>query len=91
MARVQMSETELRDLASMVKRQQGNVDAVVSAGNRAVGAASSEWKSSAFDTFQTLWQQNRHILEQLSDDLRAWNPKLNAHGDVAHAVNKPFR
>jgi uncharacterized protein YukE len=91
MAKVQMSETELRDLSSLVKRQQGNVEAVVSAGNRAVGVASSEWKSTAFDSFNTLWQQNRHILEQLAEDLKAWSPKLNSHGDVAQFTNRPFK
>jgi uncharacterized protein YukE len=90
MPQIRMSESELRDLATKIQRQQRNTAAVTQAGNTAVGQASAEWQSTAFETFRSRWGSDKGVLERLAADLQDWNRKLNDHASVAARVNRPF-
>jgi uncharacterized protein YukE len=89
--RIQLSESELKQLADNSRKQQQNVDDVTKAGETAVGVAGGGWQSQAFQTFDACWQQDRGKLTQLSQELANWQKQCMQHSAVAHRVNQPFR
>lgn len=90
MAQIRMSESELLDLQKNTQRQQRNVQDVTTAGNTAVGAAGSEWASSAFDSFKDVWAKHKTFLNGLDGELGDMQRVLVQHAGVAQQVNRPF-
>jgi uncharacterized protein YukE len=87
---VRLSESELRDLARATQKQQQNVEDVSKAGESAVRMADSDWRSQAFETFKSRWNQDRGKLNSLSQELSNWNRQCTQHAQVANRVNQPF-
>jgi uncharacterized protein YukE len=89
---VRLQESELRDLAARMSKQNRNVNDVMDAGRMAVSAADADWRSSAFESFKQRWNQDRAILDRLAAELQHWNRKLeHDHAPTAHRVNLPFQ